>query len=251
MLFLSIPMYNMLYSPHLIRDEDGSLLSSRCATFLTNFDADNVQSQINALYSQRTVTQSQPINNVDSQQDEPTFNYSNVYGMWEFFSILVDELIATSLLGIATVTVVALVFIPHWSAAPLVLPLVTVLYIDLLGVMQWAGVHLNAVSYVTLVMSIGLFVDYLLHVLLRYYEATGSRHEKTVEMLRTMGTSILLGGTNTLLGTLPLILSTSEVFHTVFIAFLGFVTLGLAHGLILLPIILSMVGTEEKMRITP
>jgi Niemann-Pick C1 protein len=250
--FLSIPMYSALHSAHLVRDvHDGSLLSSRCATFLTNFKADNVQSQIDLLYSQTSVTKtSQPTNsnyNNDEQEQEQEdwafFNYSNLFDMWEFYSILVDELIATSLLGIAAVTIVTFVFIPQWNAALLVLPIVSVLYIDLLGVIQWAGVHINAVSYITLVMSIGLFVDYILHVLLRYYEATGSdRYEKTVEMLQTMGWSILLGGTSTLLGTLPLVWSTSAVFRTVFIAFLSFVTLGLAHGLILLPIILSMIG---------
>jgi predicted RND superfamily exporter protein len=46
-------------------------------------------------------------------------------------------------------------------------------------------------------MSIGLLVDFLLHVLLRFYEGTGNRVEKTVEMLHTMGSSVLIGGITT------------------------------------------------------
>jgi hypothetical protein len=46
-------------------------------------------------------------------------------------------------------------------------------------------------------MSIGLLVDFLLHVLLRYYECPGTRYEKTVETLRTMGSSVLIGGITT------------------------------------------------------
>jgi Niemann-Pick C1 protein len=128
-------------------------------------------------------------------------------------------------------------------------PLVAVLYIDMIGVLQMAGINMNAVSYITLVLSIGLTVDFLMHVLLRYYEAKGSRHEKVVEMFKTMGISILVGGISTLLGTLPLAFSTSLVFHTVFVAFVALVMLGLGHGLILLPVILSIWGPEEQITI--
>ena len=99
-------------------------------------------------------------------------------------------------------------------------------------------------------MSIGLLVDFLMHVLLRYYELPGTRQEKTVVTLRTMGSSILLGGITTFLGTVPLIFSTSQIFFTVFIAFMALVFLGATHGLILLPVILSTVGTEDQVSAT-
>ena len=143
-------------------------------------------------------------------------------------------------------TALALFFIPHWSAAFFVLPLICVLYVDLLGVLKWAGADINPVSYVSLVLSIGLMVDYLMHVLLCYYESEGKREEKTIETLRTMGSSILLGGVSTFLGIIPLAFSTSEIFTTVFYAFLGLVLLGMSHGLILLPVLLSIAGPEEE-----
>jgi uncharacterized membrane protein YdfJ with MMPL/SSD domain len=97
----------------------------------------------------------------------------------------------------------------------------------------------------TVAMSIGLLVDYVMHVLLRYYEEIGNRREKTINMLRTMGASILLGGTTTFLGIIPLMFSVSDVFATVFYTFLGIVVMGMGHGLILLPVLLSMFGPEE------
>lgn len=89
-------------------------------------------------------------------------------------------------------------------------------------------------------------VDYIMHILFRYYELSGNRREKTEGMLRTMGASILVGGISTFLGTLPLAFSTSKIFNTIFFTFLGLVTLGLAHGLILLPVILSTIGPVQK-----
>jgi len=69
------------------------------------------------------------------------------------------------------------------------------LYFDLLGVMQFCGIKVNAVTYVTIVISIGLLVDFLMHMLLRYYETPGSTREaKVIKALETMGASMMLGG---------------------------------------------------------
>jgi len=96
-------------------------------------------------------------------------------------------------------------------------------------------------------MAIGLLVDHVMHIALAYYESPeASREAKVKHVLRSMGTSILLGGLSTFIGTLPLAFTSSTVFYTVFVAFIAIVTLGLGHGLILLPVVLSMVGPVGK-----
>ena len=171
------------------------------------------------------------------------------YFIFAFYSAVTGELILTTILGIAAVTIIAFLFIPHWTAALFVFPLITILYVDLLGVLNFAGLHLNAVSYIAMVMSIGLLVDFLMHILLRFYESPGkTRHAKVKDTLKTMGSSILIGGISTFLGAMPLALSTSEIFSTIFVTFIGLVTLGAGHGLILLPVLLSMLGPEVCIR---
>ena len=64
-------------------------------------------------------------------------------------------------------------------------------------------------------------------------------------MLSTVGSSVLLGGLSTLFGTLPLAFTSSEVFYTVFVGFVAICVLGLSHGIILLPVLLSLVGPTE------
>lgn len=173
------------------------------------------------------------------------FTDEGTYNIWAFYAVSADEILLTTILSVVAVTVVTLFLVPHWTAALFVLPLISVLYVDLLGVMQWAGISINPISYIALVMSIGLLVDFILHVLLRFYESHGTRKEKVVSMLKTMGSSIFVGGITTFLGTLPLAFSSSSIFNTIFITFLGLVTLGASHGLILLPVILSILGPEE------
>lgn len=92
-------------------------------------------------------------------------------------------------------------------------------------------------------MSIGLLVDFLMHMLLRYHESPGDTREKKVKAsLNSMGASVLVGGVSTLLGVVPLAFSTSQLFASLFVAFVGMVVLGVSHGLMCLPVLLSYTG---------
>jgi Patched family len=84
-----------------------------------------------------------------------------------------------------------------------------------------------------------------MHTMLRYFESTKvNREDRVRETLTTMGVSILLGALSTFLGSVPLLFSQSAVFRTLYKAFFAMIILGLAHGLILLPVLLSLFGTE-------
>jgi Niemann-Pick C1 protein len=227
------------------------------------------------------VTTRQPIN--AGLRDWKFFNFEPMYFMWEFYSIAgtctlyslpwtfyhylfhdahsqplfivcisVEELILSTVLGIAAVVFISILFIPHWSGALFVAGMVCVLYVDLLGVLQLAGIAINSVTYVGLVMSIGLMVDYIMHITVVYFESCApTREEKVRDVLMTIGTSVFIGGTTTLLGVVPLAFSTSEVFWNMFVLFLGLVTLGMGHGLILMPVLLSLIGPVSNTNLKP
>lgn len=56
------------------------------------------------------------------------------------------EIFFTTFVGIATVTLVAACFIPNPTAALFGLAFMVVLYVDLLGLMQVAGIDINPIS---------------------------------------------------------------------------------------------------------
>ena len=249
-LAMTDPRIQKVYGNDIIRAENGDIISSRCFLFLRNIDFDVVQSQVDMLNEQRAVTASQPLN--QDREDWSMFSFVDLYLMWEFYSVCVDELIITTISGVVAVALVAFILMPHWTAIFFVLPTICVLYVDLLGTLQLAGLHINAVTYVCLTVSIGLLVDFIMHILLKYYESkAATREEKVKDTLKTMGISIMVGGLSTFLAVIPLAFSTSVIIGTVFTAFLSMITLGVAHGLIFLPVVLSLVGPNMTPRLHP
>ena len=235
-----------------INDETGDIEASRCLLFLRNVDLTNVNDQIDMLMGQREVTLQQPTN--QGLKDLNFFSFDTIFFYWELYAQAVQELSVTILSGIVAVTLVSVILIPHWSAVLFVLPGIVIMYINFLGTMQWMGLHINSLTYVIVVMAIGLLVDFLVHILLRYYETEGTTKEvKVKETLRTMGASMFIGGLTTFLGVCPLVFSSTHIFMTVFWAFAAMVSLGFAHGLILLPVVLSLIGptaTSKKVNAT-
>ncbi|CAB9518964.1 Patched domain-containing protein 3 [Seminavis robusta] len=243
-LVLDIPVLRDLYAEDIVFNDNGEIVASRCYMYLREFDLDDVQGQVNLLFAQRAISESQPINQLPENQAEwAFFTFDTFYTYWELYAVAVDELIFTTISGVVAVCGIGFIIIPHWTATLFVGPLIIMLYFDLLGVMQFCGIDINAVTYVTIVISIGLLVDFLMHILLRYYETKGrTRDEKVRETLETMGASMMLGGFTTWLGVIPMALSTTSIFMTIFVAFLGMVSLGLLIGLALLPALLSIWG---------
>lgn len=241
--FLTVPIYHQLYSFHMVRNDQGNVTASRTQVRMNRIEQRNVQAEIGALEHQRVVSEGMAINAGIDPDNWKFFTFHDLYYIWQFYTESPYELALTTVLGIGAISMISMVFIPHWSAILFVAPAISILYVDLLGFLQICGVAINAVSYIALVMSIGLMVDFLLHIMLRYFESKQTtRDAKVKDALQTMGTSILIGGISTLLGVLPLVFSTSTIFSTIFYCFLGLIVLGISHGLIFLPVVLSILG---------
>ena len=98
-------------------------------------------------------------------------------------------------------------------------------------------------------MPLHQIVDYNAHIVIKYYETkeAATRNKRVQEVLLTMGISILLGGFTTFLGVLPLSFTSFEVFRTFFFIFLGITSLSSLHGMVFVPVVLSIVGPHEHL----
>lgn len=128
------------------------------------------------------------------------------------------------------------------------------IFVWLLASIPVWGLDLNSISAVNLVMSIGLVVDYSLHLIHSFGLQPSSlgRKQRTLNALQTIGPAVLLGLTTTFLGVLPVAFASSQVFRVFFQMFLSIVVVGGLHGFFLLPVLLSFFGpnTDVLIKVT-
>lgn len=225
--FLNHPVYGSIFGDD-IAFQNGDVVASRVSLWLA-VDRSDVDRLLRAF------------DVANSFATESTFTHNKIYNVWEFYSTVFSEVVMATVLGIVAVSIVSLAFVPRWGSLH-VISMICLLYSDLVGVVQLSGLHLNGITFVCITMSIGLLVDFCLHLILRFEEGPSCCRD----MLKSMGSSVLMGGSTTLLGIAPLAFSTSEAFRTVFIIFLAIVSIGVGHGLILLPLILDVLPSRRK-----
>lgn len=122
----------------------------------------------------------------------------------------------------------------------MVLALMTV---ELFGMMGLIGIKLSAVPVVILIASVGIGVEFTVHVALAFLTAIGDKNHRAMLALEHMFAPVLDGAVSTLLGVLMLAGSEFDFIVRYFFAVLAILTvLGVLNGLVLLPVLLSFFG---------
>jgi len=110
-------------------------------------------------------------------------------------------------------------------------------------VMWLWNVPLDVSAFICLAISIGLAVDYVVHVAHAFEHSSGDARERAQEGLREIGGSVFKGGMSTFLGIVLLSAAPSEVFRIFFKMLFSTVVLALFIGLALFPALASLFGS--------
>ena len=186
------------------------------------------------------------INNVNLTTGK-IFPFSRPYPMWETNEIIGKELYRNIGLALTCVFATTVILLANFRASVLVLGCVTLSLIDIGGFMHFWGLTIDTVSCNNLIIAIGLCVDYSSHIAHRFLIETsenGDRNERVKATLANIGPAVLNGGFTTTLAFILLANSESHVFLSFFKIFFLVVSFGLYHGLIVLPVFLSLFGPE-------
>ena len=97
-----------------------------------------------------------------------------------------------------------------------------------------------------MIIAIGLCIDYASHIAHRFLIEPGpNRNSRIQSTLANIGPAVLNGGLTTLFAFVLLANSQSHVFLTFFKVFFLVVSFGLYHGLVVLPVFLSLFGPKS------
>lgn len=232
--FIREPLYQQ-YVNNIYFDVSGQVQAAK-VTFMMSPGVE-VENQMKALVDMRDVEQ-MSVTVPKAAMSSATFNVYNL------FYIIFEELVQNFSACLAVVIVLAVIILVSPINATIVFFVLGLVYVDILGGMPMWPVSLNTISIVNLVMAVGLVVDYCAHIAHSFGKQSSlvSRKERVALALGEIGPGVLLGCTSTFVGILPLAFATSEVFRVFFKMFLMIVLVGGAHGLILLPVLLSIFG---------
>ena len=183
---------------------------------------------------------------VDSWTDLPnSFVYSDIFLTVEGFKIIRSELFSNVGLAIMSVGIIVLLTVASFVTSLIITLNVGFCIIEILGFMWAIGIAIDSVSVINIVLAVGLSVDYSAHVGHAFMVKGGNNRDRRVtETLADIGAAVLCGATSTFLAVAVLLGSSSYVFNVLSTQFALTVALGVSHGLILLPVLLSLLGPK-------
>ena len=173
------------------------------------------------------------------------FPYSEKFISIEGFKIIKRELFTNVGLAIGAVGLIVLLTVPSPVTAFIITINVAFCILEILGAMHALGIAIDSVSVINIVLAVGLSIDYSAHVGHCFMAKGGSnKNKRALEALADIGSAVLSGALTTFLAVVVLLFSSSYVFVTLSIQFALTVGFGVTHGLILLPVLLSIFGPK-------
>ncbi|XP_019524347.1 PREDICTED: protein patched homolog 1 isoform X2 [Hipposideros armiger] len=172
-------------------------------------------------------------------------SYPNGYPFlfWEQYIGLRHWLLLSISVVLACTFFVCAVFLLNPWTAGIIVTVLALMTVELFGMMGLIGIKLSAVPVVILIASVGIGVEFTVHVALAFLTAIGDKNGRAVLALEHMFAPVLDGAVSTLLGVLMLAGSEFDFIVRYFFAVLAILTiLGVLNGLVLLPVLLSFFG---------
>ncbi|KAL8446552.1 hypothetical protein Emed_005006 [Eimeria media] len=174
-----------------------------------------------------------------------TYNRNFVY--FESDDAILPQTVSSMASAGCAVIIVSLFLLPSLRGALLVVGVLLLIDIVILGFMALWGLPLNLLTMVNLTISIGFSVDYATHTTHAFCHCMGQKRGlRAFEAVLLVGGPLLHGAISTQLAVIPLAFVESPVLAVFFKMTTLVIVVGVTHGLLLLPVLLSLVGPLQQ-----
>lgn len=172
--------------------------------------------------------------------------FSPEFVYFEHYVSIVKNTLLSVTVCIIGMLFVAIMFIPHPISITCVALSMLSIVIGMFGLMHLWNVALSSITTVQVILSVGLCVDFTVHISHAFMAATGkNRNERVSAALNKVGVPILNGALSSILGIIMLASAHSYIFVSFFKTMLLVIVLGLFHSLLVLPVLLSFIGPRR------
>ena len=176
---------------------------------------------------------------------EKVISDSREYWAWEVMEILHHEIFRNLAITLAVVFLIIIFTLQNIRCCLFILACVVFTLLDIVGAMHLSGMILEPVNVCSLIISIGLSVDYGAHIAHAFMISKGTSNERAIQGFISISPAVVQGGISTFLAVTPLAFSQSLAF-TLFFRMTSFTVLfGLFHGLLFLPVMLTLFGGDN------
>ncbi len=174
------------------------------------------------------------------------FAMADLYFFYTLMETIAAELLQNVLITLGCVFAATIFLVADLYASLIVVTCVLLTLVDLGGFMYLWGINVDTITAIFITIALGLTVDYSAHITHAFVVEKGqSRQDRIFRVLVELGPAVLNGGLSTFLAFFLLCTSDSLVFLIFFKVFFLFVVFSLYHGLVFLPILLSLIGPSS------
>ncbi|XP_068617084.1 NPC1-like intracellular cholesterol transporter 1 [Brachionichthys hirsutus] len=235
------------YDTAVVMDDSGEIIASRFMAYHTPLT--NSQEFTNALLKARELARNitEGMRRIPgTSPDFEVFPYTVTNVFYEQYLAIVPEgLFNISLCLLPTFVVCCLLLGLDLRSGLLNLVTIVMIIVDTVGVMTLWGIDYNAVALINLVTAVGISVEFVSHMTRSFALSTkATRVERAAEATAEMGSAVFAGVAMTNLpGILVLAFAKAQLILIFFFRLNLVITLlGMAHGLVFLPVLLSYFG---------
>ncbi|XP_044032274.1 patched domain-containing protein 3-like [Siniperca chuatsi] len=167
--------------------------------------------------------------------------YNQKFIFYDQYEVVVSSTIKNVGVITAVMLVVSLLLIPNPLCSLWVTCSIGSVTVGVTGFMVLWDVSLDSISMIVFTVCIGFTVDFSAHVSYAFVSSKKtSPDDKAVDALSNLGYPILQGALSTILGVSALAWSEFHTFRTFFKIFFLVMFIGMLHGLIFIPVILTL-----------